>query len=239
LTSRACIRAIFDWDWHSAAQEFETAISLNPAYAQARQWFAMNCLAPRGRFGRAREELMVAAELEPVSLPIATSLGALDFIEGNHAAAIQRFRTVLELDEGFYLAYYFMGQAYTEMRMYAEAIRELERAVALTHGSSESLAALACAQAAAGQRAESCQLLRELSERSAARYVSPVLIAQVHMGLQQYDEAIANLEEAFRVRSSDLIWLGVRPAFEKIRSHDRVVKIMVEAGLKMQPKTPA
>ena len=236
LTSRACIRAVFDWDWSAAARDFEAAISLNPRYAQARQWFAMNCLAPRGQFARARAEVKAASELEPVSLPIATSLGALDFIEGNYEAAIRQLRTVLELDERFYLAHYFMGQAYSEMQMHGDAIRELERAAALTRRSSESLAALGYALAAAGKREESLLALDELSERSTMRYVSPVLIAQVEMGLQRHDEAIHRLEEAFLVRATDLIWLGVRPAFEPVRSHERVANILAEAGLKIHPR---
>src|SRR6185369_4132214 len=33
LTSRACLRAVFNWDWSSAAKEFEAAIHANPSYA--------------------------------------------------------------------------------------------------------------------------------------------------------------------------------------------------------------
>jgi hypothetical protein len=49
------------------------------------------------------------------------------------------------------------------------------------------------------------------------------------------DAGIANLEQAYRLRSTDLICLGVQPAFRKIRSHDRVVEILTEAGLQEPP----
>jgi serine/threonine protein kinase len=239
LATRACIRAIFDWDWNAAEREFETAIRLNPRAAQARQWFAMNCLAPRGRFTHAAEELKLASELEPLSLAIATSLGVLEFFQRNYDMAIERFRAVLARDETFYPTHYFIGQAYSEKMMHEEAIQALERAVALTQGSSESLAALGYARAAAGQIQESHLILRGLLEREESSYVSPVLIAQVQIGLQEWDLALANLDQALRIRSTDLIWLDVRPAFRKIRSHSRVAEILIEAGLRMRPATTA
>jgi eukaryotic-like serine/threonine-protein kinase len=235
LTSRASIRAIFDWDWRAATREFETAIGLDARYAQGRHWFAMNCLAPRGLFARAREELKAAWELEPVSLAIATSLGALDFFAGDQDAALQRLRAVLDLDDGFYLAHYFLGQVYSEKQMHEEALAELERALQASR-SSESVAALGYARALAGHRAEALASLQELTARAVAAYVSPVLMAKVQVGLDDFDGAIANLEQAYQLRSTDLIWLGVRPAFRKIRSHDRVVEILTGAGL-LDPPT--
>ena len=78
--SRACIRAVFDWDWQGSERDFETAIHLNPTSAQARHWFAMNCLAPCRRFERADRELRLAMELESESPAIATSQGVLGFL---------------------------------------------------------------------------------------------------------------------------------------------------------------
>ncbi len=230
LTARACIRAVFDWDWHTAALEFEAAIAQNGQSAQTRQWFAMNCLLPRGQFSRARQELKCAADLEPVSLAIATSIGVLDFYRADFDGAIRQFRSVLELDEGFYLAHYFLGQAYSQIQMHQEAIRELDRAFAAS-GSSESLSALGYARALAGNDSEAIRALEELSGRATTRYVSPMLIAQVQAGLGEFDAAIANIEEAYRMRSADLIWLGIRPSFEKLRLHARVGEILASAGL--------
>lgn len=233
LMTRGCIRAIFDFDWRGAEQDFRTSIRLNPGSAQAHQWFAMNCLAPQGRFDEAADELILAAELEPVSLAIATSIGILDFFRGDYNGAVRRFLAVLELDAGFYLACYFLGQARAETGMYDEAIRELDRAVVLADESSESLAALAYAQAAAGYHSKSFSLLEKLKQRQAVTYVSPVLIAMVQAGLQLADDAIENLESALRLRATDLIWLAVRPAFASMRSEARVARIIAATGLQL------
>jgi len=231
LTSRACIRGIFDWDWQLAEKEFDAAIRVRPRYAQARQWYAINCLAPLGQFQRAKAELRRAAELEPVSLAIATSLGVLEFFERDYDSAIAQFKTVLEMDEGFSAAHYFIGQACLAKGLHAEAIRELERAVLLTERSSETLAVLGYAQASAGLLPEARHALSELSRRATQQYVSPVLLSQIQIGLQEYDGAISNLEEAFRLRSADIIWLNVRPAFDAVRSDPRFVGLSRRLGL--------
>jgi len=173
--------------------------------------------------------------MEPVSLPIATSLGVTDFFEGDCDSAIQRFLGVLALDEGYYMAHYFLGQAYSRKQMHSEAIRELTRAAASR--SAESLSALGYAHAVAGQRDEAVALLQELSIRSADRYVSPALLAQVQVGLGDFDSAIANLEEACRMRATDLIWLKVRPAFRDVLSDPRVFRILADVGLTEHPST--
>jgi serine/threonine protein kinase/Tfp pilus assembly protein PilF len=231
VLARACISAMHDWNWQASDEGFETAIRLNPRSAQARQWFAMNSLAPRRYFDRAHQELRIAADIEPESPAIATSLGVLDFFRGDFDAAIRRFRALLELNSGFYLARYFLGQAYSEEQRHDDAIQELENAVALAQGSAESVAALGYARAAAGRRAEALRVLEQLLERERHAYVSPVLIAQVQAGLGQVDAATRNLERGLEAHAADLIWVGVRPAFRGIREDERVVRIMQRTGL--------
>jgi len=192
----------------------------------------MNCLAPRGQFTRAAEELEIATELDPVSPAISTSLGVLDFFEGNYASAISRFQAVLEKDDAFYLARYFLGQTYNETGRQDDAIRELERAAGLTRRSAESVSALGYALAMSGRHPEALLALHELSDRAARSYVSPVLLAQVQIGLGQMDEAICNLRKAFHLRSADLIWLELRPALRKIGSTDAALEILRGMGLR-------
>lgn len=232
LTSRACLRAVFDWDWNSAAREFETAIRINPNYAQARQWYAMNCLCPLGAFARARKELKLAAETDPISLAIASSAGVLAFFEQDYERAIADFRAVLQMNEAFYLAHYFIGQIYAAQGLYPDALGELELAVAMSRGSSESISALGYAQARAGQTDNARLQLQELTRRKTQKYVSPVLLAQINTGLEEYEQAMTNIEEAFHTRSTDLVWLNVRPAFDAVRSNDRVTRILTSLGLR-------
>ena len=56
---------------------------------------------------------------------------------------------------------------------------------------------------------------------SANRYVSPTLLAQVHIGLGEPDAALDALEQAASIRVTDLIWLKVRPVFDPMRAQQR------------------
>jgi tetratricopeptide (TPR) repeat protein len=187
-------------------------------------------LCPLGDFERARRELNLASELEPVSLTIATSLGILSFFRREYDAAIAQFRAVLEMDENFFLARLFLAQAYAEKKMYRDSLREMQRVSTSTRESAEVVVA-GCTHALAGHIAEARTALSTLQRRATERYVSPVLIAQLQVALHDYDAAIVSLEEAFRLRSTDLIWLNVRPSFDPIRQDGRFTGLLQRMGL--------
>jgi predicted Zn-dependent protease len=75
------------------------------------------------------------------------------------------------------------------------------------------------------------RLLEEMLNKSKSRYVSPLLLAQILVGLNRYDEAIEALGQAAQLRSADLIWLGVRPSFDSIRTHPRFRSLYSQIGL--------
>ena len=50
------------------------------------------------------------------------------------------------------------------------------------------------------------------------RYVSPVLLSQVALGLGEKGRALDYLRQAYEIRAADLVWIGVRPVFDSVRS---------------------
>ncbi len=229
IVSRACLHAIFDWDWASADAGFAEAIAIDPMHARARQWRAMHCLLPLGQFEEARQELVRAGELEPVSQIVAASLGVLYFFEGKNEQAADALRSVLDLDRTYYLAHFFLGQVLVEQHAFDEGIAELQIAADLAGRSFESIAALACAQARAGREDEAGSALRDLEQ--SRQYVSPVLLAQIQIGLGNEEAALTHLMNAVQLRSTDLIWLKVRPLFQSMRSHPKIQEILRQLGL--------
>src|SRR5438128_2232527 len=176
LTSLACVRAVFDWDWPQAETDFLRAIELHHGYVTAHHWYAINCLVPQGRFAEAESELLLARELDPLSLVVSTTLGLRLYLERHYDQAVLEFRKVLTLDENFVMAHYFLGQTYEQQGKQVEAVASLERAVTLTSRGPEELAVLGHAHAVSGRVAEARKILEELSQASVRRYVSPVLL---------------------------------------------------------------
>ena len=218
LTARACVRAIYDWDWSGAERDFTLAIKASPQYPTAHQWFAMHCLVPLGRFDEARIALMRARELDPLSLSISVSVAAVDYYERHFADAIVSSHDVLALDDRFVMGHYFLGLALEQQGDLPDALGALERAAGLS-ASSEVSAALAHARAVAGDTDGARTMLAQLEARAGDRYESPVLLAQIDVALGDDAQAVARLQAALALRSADLMWLGVRPAFDPLRSN--------------------
>jgi TolB-like protein/Tfp pilus assembly protein PilF/predicted Ser/Thr protein kinase len=220
-TALACVRALHEWDWPAADALFRRAIAQNPQYATAHQWYAMNCLVPQGRFDEARLELGRALALDPLSLAVNTSVGLCDYYARNLASAKAALEKTVDLNQRFGAARYFLGHTLIAMGRYDEAITALERAVALQEGSAETTAALATAHALAHHHPEAEALLADLVRRSRETYVSPALLAQVHLGLADHATALEHLEDAAARRTADVVWLKIHPIYDPVRGHPR------------------
>ena len=232
VSALACVRALYLWDGNAQA-DFKRAIELDPNSAKAHHWYASNFLLPLGRFDEARAELEVAARLDPLSPAIHATMGVLLFYERRYDEAIAHLSKTRELDPDFWFAPYFIGQAHTQRGRHNDAIGALGVALKLAGNSPEVLAALTCARAAAGQKDGASDMMKGLIRLSGERYVSPVLLSQVALGLGDKDGALAYLKQAYTIRATDLIWIGVRPVFGVLRSEPAFVALFSQVFSQM------
>jgi TolB-like protein/tetratricopeptide (TPR) repeat protein len=231
LAARGCVRSVYDWDWAGAEADFRRAAELNPRYAIAHQWYAMNLLGPLGRFGEAAQALERAGELEPFSIALQTSRAMLLHFQRRHDEAIAAYRTLLEVHPEFGPGHAFLAQALAMCGRHDDAAAASREALGLTGGGAEATATLAYALAAAGRRAEAVTLLDELLERARQRFVSPTLVAQVYIGLRDAPRALHWLRRAHEMRAADLVWLKVRPVFDPLREEPEYQDLLREMGL--------
>jgi len=186
---------------------------------------------PQARFEESRRELHLARELEPLSLVIGTTWGLGLLLERRPDEAIEEFAKVIAMDKNFGMAHFFLGQAYSLKGMFSEAVRESQISAELNARSSESLAVLGWAYSQAGRRDEASKILEDLRQQSLSTYVSPVLLAQVVLGLGEKQDALDYLDQAQQSRAVDLVWLKVRPAFDHLREEPRFIQLCNEIGL--------
>jgi serine/threonine-protein kinase len=231
LTARACVRALYDWDWKAAEREFRHVTRIAPLYGTAHHWLAVHCLTPLGRFEEAQEQLRIACELDPLSPSVRASRGIVHYFAGRPSDAIPEYRTVLETHPDFALAHYFLGQALDALGHAREAVAEIQEAARLGARPPEVVAALGHALAASGDRAGAEAALAELEARASSAYVSPVLVAQVLVGLGERERALEALAHARSIRAADLIWLGVRPVFVPLRGEPDFDALLEAIGL--------
>ena len=227
ISALGCVRALYLWD-RDAEADFQRAIELDPKNAKAHHWYASNYLMPLARFAEARAQIEIALRLDSLSPAIHATVGVLLYFERRFDEAIAHLSKTRELDPAFGFAPYIFGQVCTQLARHDEAIAALSLAEKLAAKSPEILAALAYAQAMAGQWNNARSTMDQLIGMSGQRHVSPVLLSQVAVGLGEKDRALAYLRQAFEIRATDLIWIGVRPVFDSIRSEPAFVELSAQ-----------
>ncbi len=212
----------FDFEFDRSIAEFERAIQLNPNYAMAHHWLSWGPLTALARFDRAIAEGKRAVELDPLSLINNADLGGnVYFNARRYDEAIAQLRKTIEIDPRFYLAHYYLGQAFQLKGQRTEAITEYQKAVELDDDP-EALAYLGQAYARAGQRDEAQKILAHLSEEAKSRYVSGYSMALMFMGLGDKEQAIDALERAYREGAgNDLFTIRVDPMLDDLRGQPR------------------
>ena len=221
LACLGCIEALHDHAWDQAVRDFQRAIDLNPDDGTLRQWYATNALVPLGRFDDALSELRVASTLDPLSLAISASIGIALYYAGRFAEAEQALNETCLLERRFGLPRLFLGYVYAAELRFDEAVRELEAASEMSGRTPENMSALAFTLSASGKTGRARALLDELAVLSTRRYVSPVLVAQVHAGLGDTQQALQELERASEIHALDLVWIRSRHTFDSLRSEPR------------------
>jgi hypothetical protein len=63
------------------------------------------------------------------------------------------------------------------------------------------------------------------------RYVSPLAIAGIHLGLGQIDETFEYLDKALAVRDPQLTFLKVSPGWDGVRDDPRFTALLKKIGL--------
>lgn len=213
-TSLAYIKYYYEWDWLGAEAEFKRAIELNPNYATAHQWYA-EYLFYMERFDESITEIKRAHELDPLSLVINTELGSPYLYMRQYDQAMEKYRKALEMDASFPLAVYCMGLCYEQKSMFKEAIN------AFGDRKDMSSAALGYVYAVSGRRRDAQEMLKRIMRISKQHYFSPYLIAKVHTGLGEREQAFAWLEKAYEERDERMVMLRVDMHFDSLRSDPR------------------
>ncbi len=230
LTAIACKKALYDWDWQGSEAGFRAALAAGPRYATARHWYGFFCLAPQRRLSAAREEVVRAAALDPLSAVIGTHLGCILHFQRRYSEAVDQYLRSIELDPTFHLAFRRLGFTYVQLSRFDEALRAFTHARDLGCSRESTEVAVAYLHASAGNGEKSGKILSTL-RTSAANYVSPAGIALVHTALGDPNAAFLSLDEAIQDRSCGLVHIKVEPEFDKLKTDPRFFSLLSKLNL--------
>ena len=218
-----------EWDWAGAEREFKRAIELNAGYPTAHAWYG-EYLMVLGRFAESMAEMNRADELSPLSPAINLALGYRLYYARQYPQAIEQCQKTLALD-GFEAPHLCLGRAYLQKESYAEATAAFRKALQLSDGDTNDLAALGLGLASSQQPAEARKILDQLKGRSQQTYVQPMWLAVIYIALGDKDQAFDWMQKAYEDRSAWLVYLKVDPLFDNVRQDARFTDLMRRVGL--------
>ncbi|UCC71815.1 MAG: tetratricopeptide repeat protein [Gemmatimonadota bacterium] len=218
-------------DYDDAERALQRAIELNPNYAKAHVWWALQFTTVGIRRDEALAEVERARTLAPDSAYISACAGLARAWTGRYEDAIQDFERVLEQEPESIIGLYGVGCSYSAVRRHEEAIAALEKAASLANRIPVILGLLGSAYGRAGMEREARAVIEELEGRSERGYVSPVALASIYATVGRPDDAFRYLEAAV-AEFSPAMANGIRYAFwEPIQSDPRFGALLGRMGL--------
>ncbi len=229
LCSLACIQGLYHWNWTTAEPLFRRAIELNPSYAAARFFYA-GVLSEIGHFEEALSQIAIAREIDPLSVSTLAFGGYICYRARQYERANEQIGKALEMDPHLPTIQWYRGLVLEQQEEFGSAIQAHAEAVRLSMGQPLFVAALGHACARAGRKQEALGALDKLLKLSALRYVSPLEIAVVHIGLEDTNAAIEWLQKAYDQRVTRMRAL-LDPLFDRLRLDSRYIELIRGVGL--------
>ena len=220
----------YDWNFDTAEREFQQAVALGPNNPIPHIWYGQYCIV-RNRLSQALEENSRALDLDPVSPLFNTVRAEIHYHARNFDAAIDQARRTIEQYPTYPLAYIWLGSAYRQKKMYREALDSFSQGRRLSGDHPAMIALYGHTLAVSGDAAGARKALAELQHVAQSRYVSSLYFAAVYMGLGEKTTALDWLDRAYQERNDRLVYLGVDPMADPLRSEPRFTALLHKIGV--------
>jgi len=222
----------YEWNRPAGIAELLRAIDLNPNNQNAQHWYAM-ALGGLGRFDEALLQIERALAIDPLAVIVNANVGYLLYRAGRIDEAITKLRHTVAMEPGFVMTRYRLGLALEARGQYQDALAEFE-GMQPSAADPLGLTGIARTRALMGQQAEARRLLEELHAIARNTYVPAATLADVHVALGEYDEAIRQLELAIEERAILAMWLPTERHWDPLRTHPRFPALLERVGLPKQ-----
>jgi serine/threonine protein kinase/tetratricopeptide (TPR) repeat protein len=219
-TSYALALLTHEAQWQLAESRFQRAIELNPNYSTAHAHYACQ-LGMEGRFGESIVVARRACEVDPLNPFPAYFLAWCLYQARRYEESIAQARNLLQSEPNYGSAHFILSWALRRIGNFEEAIEEAQKAVELLGEIPMFIAALGAAYAEAGRIEDARLVLTKLEGMATERYVTPYHRVFIHISLGERDQAFDLLEECIKVGELWLVWLGVEPQLDPLRSDPR------------------
>jgi tetratricopeptide (TPR) repeat protein len=217
-TSLAQVLFDYDRDHEGALKEYERSIELNPNYAYAHHWYAIN-LVWMGRSEEAIREIEQARKLDPLSVRINANVSLVLRLDRQYDRAIVEARKALELEPNDKVALLWLGWAYFWKGMYREALAAFQKMGPIDDPRNAPF--IASAYAALGNREQALKIVSRVEKQSKGRYVHPYPLVVAYLILGEKEKALAWLEKGYAVYDGSMNFIKADTVVDPLRSDPR------------------
>ncbi len=226
------------FNWAEGERHFLRALELNPNSALAHLRYGSQ-LSQQGSFDESIRHARRGIELDPVTPIYQFSLGWGLYFARRFDECLEQYQDMIAAHPLNPMAYFGLAWVARHVGRHDEALGAMKRAEELSNGSLMMTTGRGQAYAAAGMRREAEEVLAKLAELPAGAYVIPYHVALIHHYLGDREGTLLALEGAFEQRDLWLVWVGVEPAFDNLRSDARLRRLLELTGLVRGPARTA
>ena len=210
-------------DIRGSEREARRALELNPSLSDAYRWLAQ-IAAGDGRIDETVRLLEAAQRIDPVDVNILAFLGRAYVYAGRDADAFEfweRTKPLIPFRTNAHIAEYYLG-----LRNYArveEAVHEMERLRPTSVWTETYRGFLAARQ---GNPEEARHAIERLETRGRSGELTGFFVGFLHFALDEQDNFVASMEEAFRLHALPLLELTYSRLFEPARKDPRILDLL-------------
>ena len=230
LTEAHCVlglAAVLDYQWRDAGDEFRLALARDPISLTTRWFYTIAYLDPLGLVNEAMAQMELAIQADPLNVTVLHTRAML-LVNANRAEEAETMlRHVLELNQEYWLAHYWLGLSCISRGRFAEAARCFERALALFPDHFGLIGCLAGSLERAGQADRAAPLVEKFGDGTA--FGAPLGRACYHVVCSEIDHAADWFEKGIAQRDTRMPWIAGGLLGHRLRSSprwDRLAKLM-------------
>ena len=222
-------KRILDWDLRGAEAEYLRAFEID-SNSTTSNYFIAAFYAAIGEREKALTYLSRTAKIDPASLWVSNFACEIYRYFGLIDEAMAAGERSLQLDPTFLYAEPLLAALYREMGRFDDAIALYKKSQDL---SGRVPFGLAITYGKMNRGKEAREILKAACA-SRVGYTPGDAIAHVHVVLNEYEDAMRELQRAYEEHSSALHFIGIAPEFAPLRSDKRFVSIVERIGLEPQ-----
>ena len=226
------LASVNNWEWDNAEKSYIKAITLEPSYPTAHQWYG-ELLYNTSRLDSSIAETRRARSLDPLAPILAAALGYSLYLAGRYDESLAEFKRGLEVAPDLGVLHSVTAFSHLFAGHAAEARKEMEIAVRNDPELLGRKGQLAYVYAHTGDRQRALDLLEQM-KRDGSESRNQVAFALVYIALGETDRALSLLEEAVKSRDDELLTAASPlddPVYAPVRNHPRFLKILEQMDL--------